>query len=50
MAIRVALHHKTRYQFDRPVKLSPHEVRLKPAAHTRTPIHAYSITVTPSFH
>ncbi len=50
MAIRVALHHKTRYQFDRPVKLSPHEVRLKPAAHTRTPIHAYSITVTPPEH
>ncbi len=50
MAIRVALHHKTSYHFDRPVSLSPHEVRLKPAAHARTPILAYSITVNPAQH
>lgn len=50
MAIRVALHHKTSYQFDRLVSLSPHEVRLKPAAHARTPILSYSITVNPSQH
>lgn len=50
MAIRVALHHKTSYQFDRLVSLSPHEVRLKPAAHARTPILAYSITVNPAQH
>ncbi|MFA6040080.1 MAG: transglutaminase family protein [Methylophilus sp.] len=50
MAIRVALHHKTSYQFDRLVKLSPHEVRLKPAAHARTPILSYSLTVKPEKH
>ena len=50
MAIRVALHHKTSYQFDRLVELSPHEVRLKPAAHSRTPILSYSLTVTPQDH
>ena len=50
MAIRVALHHRTRYQFDRLVNLSPHEVRLKPAAHARTPILAYSLTVKPEKH
>lgn len=50
MAIRVALHHKTSYQFDRLVSLSPHEVRLKPAAHSRTPILSYSLTVTPKDH
>lgn len=50
MAIRVALHHKTSYQFDRLVSLSPHEVRLKPAAHARTPILSYSLTVTPENH
>jgi uncharacterized protein (DUF2126 family)/transglutaminase-like putative cysteine protease len=50
MAIRVALHHKTSYQFDRLVSLSPHEVRLKPAAHARTPILSYSLTVTPKNH
>jgi uncharacterized protein (DUF2126 family)/transglutaminase-like putative cysteine protease len=50
MAIRVALHHKTRYQFDRLVRLSPHEVRLKPAAHARTPILSYSLTALPKNH
>lgn len=50
MAIRVALHHKTSYQFDRLVNLSPHEVRLRPAAHARTPILSYSLTVNPEKH
>ena len=31
MTIRVALHHLTRYTFDRRISLSPHEVRLRPA-------------------
>ncbi|HCN78283.1 MAG TPA: hypothetical protein DIT13_13940, partial [Verrucomicrobiales bacterium] len=31
MAIHVALRHVTRYDFDRPVSLSPHVVRLRPA-------------------
>ncbi len=50
MTIRVALHHTTHYRFDRRVSLSPHEVRLRPAAHCRTPIHAYSLTVRPAEH
>ena len=50
MAIRVALHHKTSYHYDRPVTLSPHEVRLRPAPHARTPILSYSLTVTPEKH
>ena len=50
MAIRVALHHKTSYQYDRAVTLSPHEIRLRPAAHARTPILAYSLTVKPASH
>jgi len=50
MAIRVALHHKTSYRYDRPVALSPHEVRLRPAPHARTPILSYSLTVTPDDH
>jgi uncharacterized protein (DUF2126 family)/transglutaminase-like putative cysteine protease len=50
MAIRVALHHKTSYQYDRPVNLSPHQVRLRPAPHSRTPILAYSITTKPAEH
>jgi uncharacterized protein (DUF2126 family)/transglutaminase-like putative cysteine protease len=50
MAIRVALHHKTSYHYDRLVGLSPHEVRLRPAPHARTPILSYSLTVTPEDH
>ncbi|MBS0321733.1 MAG: transglutaminase family protein [Proteobacteria bacterium] len=50
MAIRVALTHRTRYRFDRLVHLSPHEVRLRPAPHTRTPILSYSLRVTPAQH
>src|SRR4051812_5807747 len=50
MTIKVALHHKTRYEYDRPVSLSPHEVRLRPAAHTRTPIESYSLKVKPAKH
>jgi transglutaminase-like putative cysteine protease len=50
MAIRVALHHTTSYRYDRPVQLSPHQVRLRPAAHARTPILSYSLTVDPAKH
>ncbi len=50
MTIKVALHHRTHYAFDRPVGLSPHEVRLRPAAHCRTPIESYSLKVKPAKH
>jgi hypothetical protein len=47
MAIRVALNHVSHYRFDRAVGMSPHVVRLRPAPHARTPIHAYSLKVSP---
>ncbi len=50
MAIRVALSHRTTYRFDRHVNLGPHEIRLRPAPHTRTPVLGYSLTVTPEPH
>jgi uncharacterized protein (DUF2126 family)/transglutaminase-like putative cysteine protease len=50
MAIRVALHHKTRYTYERPVTLSPHLVRLRPAPHSRTAIEAYSLKILPEPH
>ncbi len=50
MTIKVALHHRTRYAFDPAVGLSPHDVRLRPAAHCRTPIESYSFTVQPAKH
>ncbi|MCG9132254.1 hypothetical protein J5I95_11290, partial [Candidatus Poribacteria bacterium] len=40
MAIRVAINHKSLYQYDRLVNLSPHVFRLRPAVHCRTPIEA----------
>jgi uncharacterized protein (DUF2126 family)/transglutaminase-like putative cysteine protease len=50
MAIRVALQHRTAYKFDRLVTLGPHEIRLRPAPHCRTPILGYSLNVTPDTH
>ena len=50
MAIRVALSHRTTYRFDRHVALGPHEIRLRPAPHCRTPILSYSLTVAPEPH
>ncbi|MEJ1238941.1 transglutaminase family protein [Chryseolinea sp. T2] len=50
MSIKVAIRHKTSYTYDRPVSLSPHVFRLKPAAHCRTPILSYSLKVTPEKH
>lgn len=50
MSIHVALHHQTRYRYDRDVGLSPHEIRLRPAPHCRTPILSYSLNVRPAEH
>ena len=50
MTIHVALSHITRYRYDRPVALSPQVVRLRPAPHARTPVHSYSLKVSPSEH
>ena len=50
MTIRVALHHKTHYTFDRPVNIAPHILRLRPAPHSRTHIHGYSLKILPEDH
>ncbi len=50
MAIRIALHHRTEYRFDREVRLAPHAVRLRPAPHCRTRVTGYSLSVEPAGH
>ncbi len=50
MSIKVALEHRTTYDFADPTLLGPHVVRLRPAPHTRTPIEAYSLDITPADH
>jgi uncharacterized protein (DUF2126 family)/transglutaminase-like putative cysteine protease len=50
MSIKIAIRHQMFYDYDRPVNLSPHTVRLRPAPHCRTPILAYSLKITPVNH
>jgi transglutaminase-like putative cysteine protease len=47
---RVRLRHRTCYAYDRPVWLSSHEIRLRPAAHTRTPVESYALKIAPANH
>jgi len=50
MSLKVVLSHKTHYAFDKPINLSPHVIRLRPAPHSRTPIEAYSLNIKPEDH
>ena len=50
MTIRVAIHHRTEYHYDKLVSLSPHVFRLRPAPHCRTPIESYSLKILPQQH
>ncbi len=48
--LRIALNHKTIYEYDRSVEMSPQIVRLRPSPHCRTPINSYSLRVVPEKH
>lgn len=50
MAIRIALNHKTLYNYDRLATLGPQVIRLRPAPHCRTSIVSYSMKILPADH
>jgi transglutaminase-like putative cysteine protease len=50
MSALVSLRHGTRYLYDRPVTLGPHEIRLKPVPACRTPVPSYALAVRPARH
>ncbi|WP_082566873.1 transglutaminase family protein [Janibacter sp. Soil728] len=50
MTIRVALEHRTSYEFAEPTHVYPHTIRLRPAPHSRTPIPSYSLRIEPPEH
>ncbi|WP_026374777.1 DUF2126 domain-containing protein [Aestuariibacter salexigens] len=50
MTITVGITHHTEYHYDKAINMAPHTFRLRPAAHSRTPIESYSLKVYPEDH
>ncbi|WP_018235647.1 DUF2126 domain-containing protein [Ensifer sp. BR816] len=50
MSIKASIYHLTHYKYDRPVRLSPQIIRLKPAAHSKTKVISHSLKVSPENH
>ncbi len=50
MSIKASIYHLTHYMYDKPVRLGPQIIRLKPAAHSRTKVLSHALKVTPENH
>lgn len=50
MSIKASIYHLTHYKYDKPVRLGPQIIRLKPAAHSRTRVISHALKVTPANH
>ncbi|KQV14035.1 IMP dehydrogenase [Rhizobium sp. Root1203] len=50
MSIKASIYHLTHYKYDKPVRLGPQVIRLKPASHSKTRVISHSLKVTPSNH
>ncbi|MGO4563510.1 DUF2126 domain-containing protein [Rhizobium sp. 2YAF20] len=50
MSIKASIYHLTHYKYDKPVRLGPQIIRLKPAPHSKTRVISHSLKITPANH
>ena len=50
MSIKASIYHLTHYKYDKPVRLGPQIIRLKPASHSKTRVISHSLKVSPANH